>query len=180
METDQGVEVIYLVPGQAAERAGLKPGDRISTVNGRAFSRIRDLQDYLLDLAPDTLIACTWQRGAASQSGLVHLEKRPRSPVETALERDARINMLPPLFGLRVEAAGGFLWETEYVVRQVVPGSVADNTGLSEGDTLSIQLWRVDTEARYALLQIFVKKRKAGYLERVIQLAAYLDPDTFV
>ncbi len=180
METDQGLEVVYSVPGQAAERAGLKPGDRIQAVNGRAFSRIRDLQDYLLDLPAETLIACSWRRGSQSLSGLVKLEKRPRSPMEIALERDARINALPPLFGLRVEPAGGFLWEAEYVIRQVVPGSVADNTGLSEGDTLSIQMWRVDEEARYALLQIFVKKRKAGYLERVIQMAAYLDPDTFV
>ncbi len=149
-------------------------------MNGRQFTRIRDLQDYLLDLGPDTLVRCAWQRGTDAQSGLLQLDKRPKSPMETAIERDARINLLPVLFGLRVEAAGGFLWEAEYVIRQVIPGSVADNTGLSEGDTLSIQMWRVDQEARYALLQIFVKKRKSGYLERVIQLATYLDPDSFV
>jgi S1-C subfamily serine protease len=180
METERGLEVIYAVPGHTAERAGLRPGDRILALNGRGFSRIRDVQDYLLDLEPDMLVSCTWQRGSETLTGIVHLEERPRSPIESALERDARINLLPPLFGLRVEPAGGFLWEAEYAIRQVVPGSVADNTGLSEGDTLSIQAWRVDTDARYALLQIFVKKRRSGYLERVIQLAAYLDPDSFV
>jgi len=180
MEGERGLEVIYAVPGQPAERAGLRAGDLIASVNGRTFTRIRDLQDYLLDLGPDTLVKCAWQRGTELQSGLLQLDKRPRSPMETALERDARINVLPALFGLRVESAGGFLWEAEYAIRQVIPGSVADNTGLSEGDTLSIQMWRIDEEARYALLQIFVKKRRAGYLERVIQLAAYLDPDSFV
>ncbi len=149
-------------------------------MDGRKFSRIRDLQDYILDLGADTLIQCTWQRGAAVQSGLLQLDKRPKSPMEVALDNDARINLFPALFGFRIEPAGGFLWEAEYSIRQVIPGSVADNTGLSEGDTLSIQMWRVDEEARYALLQIFVKKRKSGYLERVIQLAAYLDPDNIV
>jgi serine protease Do len=180
MESDAGLELIYTVPGQPADRAGLRAGDLLSSVNGRKFTRIRDLQDYLLDLSADTLIQCTWERGSTVQSGLLQLDKRPKSPVEVALDNDARINLLPALFGFRVEPAGGFLWEAEYAIRQVIPGSIADNTGLSEGDTLNIQMWRVDEEARYALLQIFVKKRKSGYLERVIQLAAYLDPDNFV
>jgi hypothetical protein len=90
------------------------------------------------------------------------------------------MNVLIPLFGMKLREAGNFLWETEYVVERVLPGSAADNTGISAGDALNVQDWRVDPEARYALLQIFVKKRKAGYLERVIQLAAYLDLDSFV
>ena len=85
-----------------------------------------------------------------------------------------------PLFGMKLKEAGNFLWETEYVVEWVLPGSAADNTGISRGDALNLQDWRIDTERRYALLQIFVKKRKAGYLERVIQLAAYLDLDSFL
>jgi serine protease Do len=180
MEGEQGLEVVYTVPGEPAERAGLRAGDRIVTIDGREFAKIRDLQDYLLELGPDTLIKCTWSRQGSSQSGVLQLDKRPRSPIELALAKDASINLLPPLFGLRLEQAGGFLWEPEYAIRQVVPGSVADNTGLSVGDTLNIQMWRVDDDQRYAVLQIFVKKRKAGYLERVIALAASIDPDSFV
>jgi hypothetical protein len=35
-------------------------------------------------------------------------------------------------------------------------------------------------ENRYAILRIYVKKRKSGFLESIVQLAAYLETDTFI
>ena len=45
---------------------------------------------------------------------------------------------------------------------------------------MSIQGWKVDEENRYVLLQIYVKKRKSGFLESVVQMAAYLETDYFI
>ena len=104
---------------------------------------------------------------------------RNNSPIELALERDQRNNVLLPLFGLKLEKTGSFLWKTNYIVKRVVVGSIADETGISPNDPLNIEGWRVDNKRRYAVLQIYVKKRTSGFLESVIQLASYLDTANF-
>ena len=62
----------------------------------------------------------------------------------------------------------------------IVGRGVADETGISVNDPLTIQGWSVDTESRIALLQILIKKRKAGFVESGIQLGSYLEVDYFL
>jgi hypothetical protein len=38
----------------------------------------------------------------------------------------------------------------------------------------------VDTELKAAFLRMYMKKRKAGFLETAIQLGAYLETDNFL
>ena len=180
VDTESRLEVVYAVPGEPADRGGIEEGDILLRVNGREFSSVVTLQEALLDLPPATLVRLEWGRGEQVHTGVFLLGSRPESPLEKALEVDSRLNVLLPLFGMKLKRASNFLWETEYVTERVLPGSVADNTGISTGDAVNLQNWRVDAENRYALLQIFVKKRKSGYLERVVQLAAYLDSDNFI
>ena len=61
-----------------------------------------------------------------------------------------------------------------------IPGSIADNSGISIDDPINIRGWHVEKEQRLVLLQIFVKKKKAGFLESVVNLIATLESDTFV
>jgi len=62
----------------------------------------------------------------------------------------------------------------------VTKGSVADESGISVDDPLAIQDWRVDTDKGYALLQVVIKKKRAGFLESAIQIASYLDTENFL
>ena len=59
-------------------------------------------------------------------------------------------------------------------------GSVADESGISPDDPLTIQDWQVDKEKGYALLQVVIKKRKAGFIESAVQIATYLETDNFI
>ncbi|MBA7701261.1 hypothetical protein ES703_109994 [subsurface metagenome] len=179
-ETEAGLEVVYTVPGAPAQRAGIKQGDLIEALNGRKYTDLRGIQAAILDLDYPCLVNLSWIRDDTVYTGVLALAERPFSPVELALERDSRENIFFPLFGMKIEKIGIFLWRTEYVIKQVLQGSIADETGLSENDPLSVQGWKVDTEHRFALLRLFVKKRKSGFLESVIQLAAYLETDTFI
>ena len=126
------------------------------------------------------LVTLRWKREGESLQGAVSLAERPYSPIEESLEKDLRDNVLLPLFGMKIERTSRFLWRANYSVRRVLPGSIADETGLSKDDPLSIQGWELDTENRYALLRIYVKKRKSGFMESVVQLAAYLETDIFI
>ncbi len=179
-ETAKGLEVLYTLPGAPAAEAGLEPGDLLLTANGTEHRKLGPLQAALLELEPGTLVTLSWQRGSQTLNGYLALAERPFSPLEEALARDRRERVLYPLFGMRLSKTGSFLWRDSYVVERVLPGSVADETGLSEGDPLTIQGWKVNEEQRYAMVQIFVKKRKSGFLESAVQLAAYLEVDNFI
>jgi hypothetical protein len=84
------------------------------------------------------------------------------------------------MFGLELKYVDQFLWEKNYVVAKIINGSVADNTGISINDPVNIQKWRVDLKAGYAILQLFIRKKTEGFLQSVIQLAAYLETDDFI
>jgi serine protease Do len=179
-EDEDELQVVYTVPGEPAQRAGITVGDVILTVNGKSFTSIGTLQDALLDLDFPSLVEVSWRHGSEERQGILALSERPFSPLEVSLDRDSRDNIIFPLFGMRIEKVGSTLWRSDYVVKQVLTGSVADETGLSENDPLSIRGWKVDMENRFVLVQLFVKKRKAGFLESIIQLAAYLESDMFI
>lgn len=179
-EAEGGLEVVYCVPGGPARRAGIRQGDLIIQMNGAPFATIGEIQDAILAYAAPTLVTLTWIRNGRPEHGIVALADRPASPLEVALESDTRDNILYPLFGMQVQHLGGFLWKRNYVITEVLKGSIADEAGLSEHDAIRIQMWRVDRENRIALLQVFVKKKKSGFVESVIQLAAYLETDDFI
>jgi hypothetical protein len=67
-----------------------------------------------------------------------------------------------------------------YSISKVWPGTVADESGLSEDDPISLKRFVLDKENRVAYLQIYVKRRKAGFLESVIQIPAGIDSPDFL
>lgn len=61
--SDRAVEVIELVPGGAAEMAGLLPGDRLLTVNGRIIAEVDDLHQILSGFRTDHQFSVSVLRG---------------------------------------------------------------------------------------------------------------------
>ncbi len=179
-ETEHGLEVIYTIPGESAHRGGIQQGDILKSIDGNHFESIRDVQEYLIGLPSRTLVSVKWIHNGAELTGLFSLRARPFSPIELAMERDTKVNMLVPLFGMEVREVGGGFWETNYVVEKVIQGSIADNTGISVSDPVNLQQWQIDREKRFVILQIYIKKKKAGFLESVLQMVAYMESDNFI
>jgi S1-C subfamily serine protease len=179
-ETEKGLEVVYAVPEEPAFRVGIKAGDIIEAVDGKPYAKLKDIQDAVLRHQPPSLVTVAVKRGDSRMQALVCLSQRPDDPIQVALKRDARDNVLYPLFGMQLENVGTFLWKGDYVVKRVTKGSVADESGISADDPLTIQDWQVDKEKGYALLQVVLKKRKAGFIESAIQIASYLETDNFI
>lgn len=179
-EAREGLEIVYVAPESPAEDAGLAVGDLITGIDGWEPRRIGDAQRVILSRSPESLLRVALAREGESFETVVALEERPYSPIEEIVAIERPEDLFPPLFGMQVQDISGFPWQRNFVITEVYPGTIADETGLSEQDPFSVQNWRVDLERDIALLQIVIKKRKAGFLESGIQLASFLEIDNFL
>ncbi len=177
---DNGLEIQYVPPDSPADRAGLQAEDIITGIAGVPVKTIAAAQDILLSRFPESLVSVTWLRSGSTMEALISLGERPFSPVEEALEKDLKHRLFPVLFGMRVKKSGSTFFQEDYVITEIYPGSPADETGLSVDDPFTLRGWLVDEDQRAVLLQIYIRKRKAGFLEAGIQLVSYLELDNFI
>ena len=175
-----GLEVSYVTPDSPAVAAGLVPGDVITHLGPWESPRIVSAQRIILSLVPGSLLSVTWIRDGQSMSSLVSLAERPYSPIEIALDADVHERLFPVLFGMQVSRAGMSGLFKNYRVDRVYRGSVADETGITAGDTFTEREFSVDDELGLAFLRIVVKKRTEGFMQTGIQLPAYLETDSFL
>ncbi|GAB1484084.1 S1C family serine protease [Treponema sp.] len=179
-ENREGIEIIYISPNTPASEISAAEGTYLKTLAGFNLSSlsggIATLQDLLFSRRPGELVSYTTSDG---RSFVSLLASRPPLPLALAARSDTRERMAGPLFGLLLSPAHSSLLDPEYTVKKVLRGSVSDEAGLSENDPVSIRGFKVDEENGYALMDIFVKKRRMGYLETMMRLPALLDsPDT--
>lgn len=175
------LEVLYVTPGSPADQIGLMKDDIIETINGESFSKITEIQRFLLRSEPGELIRINWHRDEGILSAVASLDKRPEYPMEQALARDAFENLLVPFFGMEVERiAGRGDKNISYNISDVLPGTTADEAGISVGDSLLMRKWEADLENKIVIIQIIMKTRKAGFIESAVQIATYLAKGFFI
>jgi|GEM_PF-264961 len=162
--------------------SGVAMGDYLLSIDGSAFSRIEQAQMFMLGRRPGELVSIGL-RGADGRERKVlsALGERPYSPLEQAVQSDRKERLFPVLFGMEVLSTGAsFLEGGSYSVSKIYPGSTADEGGLSENDPFNLRNFIVDKKQRAVFIQIHVKKRKAGFLDSIIQIGASLDSPDFI
>jgi S1-C subfamily serine protease len=180
-ETARGAEIIYAAPFTPAAEHHIAEGTWITTLNDAEVKAsqgglIPALQDLLFPNRPGELVAIETSDGIRR---VIMTEPRPEIPLAKAARLDSRERMVAPLFGLILAPTAGNIFSPAYLVKRVVRGSIADEAGLSEQDFVSIRGFKVEEKEGYALLDIYVKRRRLGYLEASMRLPAALDsPDT--
>ncbi len=185
IETSDGLNVVYVSPGSPAEAAGVEVGNILIQIEGETIKKISRAQDLILHTDVDYVLDTVW-RVSPETEDVVHrrrfiaLGRRPFSPVEDALEIEPIEALFPVLFGITVDDVTGAPWGPDYVITDVFPGSIADESSLSVDDPFALRNWKVDSDLRAAFIQIIIKKRKAGFIESGIQLGAYLETNSFL
>jgi len=184
-ETLKGVEIIYTAPNTPAARHLIREGSYIKSINGKAITApqgtlIPAMQNAVFNAGPGELVALeTVDAEGVVKKNILMTVRRPDLPLSDAAKVDKRERIAAPLFGMVLSPVYSGFFSSNYVVKKVVRGSVADEAGISEDDPISINRLRVMENDGYALLEISIKKRKMGYLETSMQLPAWLDsPDT--
>jgi S1-C subfamily serine protease len=185
-ETSHGAEIVYTAPMTPAAEQLVKEGALIKRINGvepRApqGALIPVLQDLLYPTRPGELVTLEYTDPDSGRevSRTLMSVARPDVPLAEAAKTDSRERMTAPLFGIILTPQAGKSVFATYLIKKVIRGSIADETGLSENDPLSIRGWKVLEDPGYVVLDINVKKRRMGYLETSIELLAPLEsPDT--
>ena len=173
-----GLEVTYRHPSAAT---GVEEGDRLVDIDGERPKDIPAAQAIMLHHEPGSLALVRVASGGKEKVEIRYLGERPFSPLESAARIDRQDRLFPALYGMSLLPMPGNLFESaNFSVAKVWPGSIADESGLSENDPISLKRFFVDRDQRVADAQIYVKKRKAGFLESIIQIPASLDIPDFI
>jgi serine protease Do len=180
-EDTSGLEVLYVAPGSPAEAAGFSPGEIIQRIGGIDQRDIPESQRLILQGGIGRVYIVEGRGGDGEDFvRLVATAKRPHSPMEEVLDDRLVDNWLPPLFGMKVAPLTNSSRFNEYVITDVYPGGIADESGLSANDPFQLVNWFVDPEEKIAVLQIYIQKRTGGYLREGLQLANYIEINSFL
>jgi serine protease Do len=137
----EGVE-----PGSPAEKAGLKGGDVITTVNGQPVKTGNDLVNPIAQAPIGSKVKLTYIRDRAQKEANATVEDRSRVFPNAAgrLNGDQPGETAPTEFGLHVEELTpdrghrvGMEGQKGVLVTEIDPASFADDLGFSRGDVIS-------------------------------------------
>jgi Do/DeqQ family serine protease len=131
-DASKGAVVSQVLPGSAAEMAGLAAGDVIVAIDGHAVSNAAELRRMIGNLAPNTTIHVTALRDGRRIDRDASVTSRVRQPTTydgKGLLRSVRIGRITrdsPAYG-KMNGA---------LVVAVDPGSAAASSGLADGDVI--------------------------------------------
>ena len=170
-----GVEVQYVMPGGSAFFSGLKENCLITSVDNQKIESLDQLQFYLMSKSDRTLISVNYTDEEGKEcTSPVYLEARPDNPLIKIYESDLLGNAFLPIFGMSM-IRSSTTNRRAYSVKTVLNGTSADEMGFSENDPVTVQDIKIDIDNNYFLAQLYVQRRKKGFIDVSLTMGSYLD-----
>jgi serine protease Do len=140
-----GVVIMNVEPGSPAEKAGLKGGDVITSVNGAAVKNGNDLVNPIAAAPIGSKVKLNYVRDRSQKETTAVVEDRTRVfPTQAGRLSDQQGESAPAEFGLRVDSLTperasrvGMEGQRGVVVTDVDPASFADDLGFTRGDVIT-------------------------------------------
>jgi len=83
-ETNDGVEVSFVVPASPAARAGLQKKDQILSIGNFAYQKSAELSAHIRSLQPNAAVPLTYRRGGKEKTVEITLGDRSQLPKRVA------------------------------------------------------------------------------------------------
>ncbi len=124
--------------GSPAKKAGIKPGDLITELNGKEVKDARDLAKRVAELAPGSDASLTLSRNGESKTVTVKIGELSEKPVQHASLRPESLKTGMTDLGIRVAPASEVSPDENngLAVVGVEPGGKAAEAGLAAGDII--------------------------------------------
>src|SRR6266446_3136156 len=140
-----GVVIMNVEPGGPAEKAGLKSGDVITTVNGTPIKTGNDLVNPIAAAPLGSKVKLNYVRDRSQKETTAVVEDRTHVfPTQAGRLSNQQGESGPAEFGLRVDsltperaARVGMEGQRGVVVTDVDPASFADDLGFTRGDVIT-------------------------------------------
>ncbi len=129
--------VVDVFAGSPAEKAGLKPGDRVVRIGGKPVQRYQQILRRVALLQPGTLMKIEVTRAGRTFNFVATLVERPSNEAVKAMNSGGRIDALG--FAVRAldpNAAASLGLEPGLRIEAIVPGGPAELAGLATGDVI--------------------------------------------
>jgi len=140
-----GVVIMNVEPGSPAEKAGLKGGDVITSVNGNAVKNGNDLVNPIAQAPIGSKVKLNYVRDRSQKETTAVVEDRTHVfPTQAGRLNDQQGEAAPAEFGLRVDsltperaARVGMEGQRGVLVTEVEPASFADDIQFARGDVIA-------------------------------------------
>ncbi len=178
-------QVVDVYPGGPAAAAGLRSGDRVTTINGRPVDSYLQLLRKISLLAPGTLVRMGVQRGTAAREFTARVAERPVRPTPAnspsgSLDSEGDLDRLGlTVSDLDSESAGRVGARSPFGawVVQVVPNGPAAKAGVRLGDVVveaagqrvaSVESFRSALAERSAGSRLTLEVERQGKPKRLV------------
>ena len=139
-----GIVIEGVEPGSPASRAGLKPGDVITEIDGNPVKTGSDLVDRITHAKVGSKVRINYMRDRKEMETNVTVEARDRVFAGSGTEKeDSSDENSPTKFGLHAETLSserarhfGMQGQHGVLVSEVEPGSFAEDIGFAQGDVI--------------------------------------------
>jgi serine protease Do len=158
MGASRGVAIMSVEPGSPAEKAGLKGGDIITTVNGQPVKTGNDLVNPIAQAPIGSKVKLNFVRDGQAKEATATVEDRTHVfPNAAGRMNDQQGESVPAEFGLHVESLTperasriGVEGMKGVLVVDVEPASFADDLNFARGDVIAeINRQPVNSVAEY-------------------------------
>ena len=176
---DRIVEIELLLGGAESEAAGEEnptktAANATDSKNGDETTTDESTQkrDEMLTDVPNATDS------QARRTVKVYLEKRPEYPGYTICTNDLLYKAFYPVVGMELVPVSSAR-VGKYAIKSVIKGSVADESGFSDGDPVEIISAEPAPDKSYLYVEVYAKKRRKGYLDVTLGFAVPLDSTSF-
>ena len=170
-----GLEVQYVLSGGSGFMAGIRPGDIITSFDGKEITSLDDFNFIMMSYEAETIVECCYTSSSGEEKKcLVYLDKRPENPSETVYNSDLITSSFVPLFGMKL-IPSSTTNKNSYTIEKIILGSAADQMSFSENDTVTITGVQVDHKNEVIITSLSTKRKKKAFMDVSMTLATGLD-----